>query len=250
MKKILQVCLLILFISGISFSQEMHTFPRSTFLMGSSSGEEDERPQHSVTLSPYKIDTKEVTNKEYNECVQSGKCQPAHYSDGKCYIWSSAGLKKAKIPVYFQQDNRPVVCVSWPQARTYCRAQGKRLPTEAEWENAATAQGKREYSILTSPSSKSARFQSGSSAPVGSFPKGYAQLSDMCGNSWEWVYDRYEKEFYSYSSSENPKGPGVGRFRVIRGGGWYSTSEQLRGRNRHWFAPEVGEVSIGFRCAR
>ena len=249
MKKYL-LTMMVMGLCLFTVSQEMQHILGGSFDMGSNNGEVDEKPIHSVTLSSFKIDKHEVSNREYDACVQSGKCQPAHYTDGKCYIWSSEGLKKTKIPTYFQQANRPVVCVSWQQARAYCRAQGKRLPTEAEWEYAATAKGGSEYSIGRSPSSTSARFQSGSSAPVKSFPQGYAQLSDMCGNSWEWVYDRYEKEYYSYSERNNPKGPRVGRFRVIRGGGWYSALSQLRGKNRHWFAPEVGEVSIGFRCAQ
>lgn len=240
---------LIVFTTVIS-AQEMVSLKGGSFKMGSSKGGEDEKPEHLVTLSPYSIDKYEVTNEQYDACVKKGRCKPAHYTDGKCYIWSQSGLKKTQVPSYFKQPSRPVVCVSWMQARDYCKAQGKRLPTEAEWEYAATAGGNKEYSTKNAPSPAIARYKSGSTAPVGSFPDGYGQLKDMCGNSWEWVNDRYEKEYYQFSPEHNPKGPGVGRFRVIRGGGWYSSVAQLRGKNRHWFAPEAGEASIGFRCAK
>jgi formylglycine-generating enzyme required for sulfatase activity len=70
----------------------------------------------------------------------------------------------------------------------------------------------------------------------------------MTGNAWEWTRDRYQRDLYAFADSVDPRAPEVGRYCTIRGGGWYSGPAQLRIKNRHWFAPEVGEVSIGFRC--
>jgi formylglycine-generating enzyme required for sulfatase activity len=75
-------------------------------------------------------------------------------------------------------------------------------------------------------------------------------LFDMTGNVWQWTLDHYSPDYYSVSPQADPQGAEVGQYRVIRGGGWYSTPDQLTIRNRHWFEPNFGEVSIGFRCAR
>ena len=242
------VTILILFSFITISAQSMVSLDGGRFLMGSSTGAENEQPKHTVILSPFSIDVHEVTNQEYQECVSKGGCSQAHYSDGKCYIWSSEGLKKTTPPSFFKENQRPVVCISWQQATAYCRWKGKKLPTEAQWEYAATG-GTKRYNI-SSVSHSTARYQSGSTAPVEQFPAGYNQLYDMCGNAWEWTRDRYEEQYYHYSPTKNPQGPVVGRFRTIRGGGWYSSLKQLSSRNRHWFAPEVGEVSIGFRCVK
>lgn len=229
----------------------MVSVPAGSFSMGSASGgEADEKPVHTVTVSGFKLDKHEVTNAEYNRCVNSGKCKKAHYTDGRCMVWSNGGLRKIKtVPMRFREDDKPVVCVSWQQARAYCRSQGKRLPTEAEWEKAATGSGQRSYSV-GSISTATVNYNAKETTNVGSFTAGSYGLKDMNGNVWEWVHDRYERDYYKYSEKKDPKGPPVSRFRVIRGGGFYSDSKKSRSRNRHWFAPEAGEVSIGFRCAK
>ena len=72
----------------------------------------------------------------------------------------------------------------------------------------------------------------------------------MTGNVWEWTQDRYQRDYYKYSEGKATSGPPVGRYRTIRGGGWYSGRKQLRVKNRQWFVPECGEVSIGIRCVK
>ncbi len=233
-------------------AEEMVTVPAGSFIMGGNSGESDEKPAHEVFLPAFKIDKHEVSRKEYEECVKSGRCKPAHYSDGKCHMWTSKGPKKVRVPSKYQSPNYPVVCVSWYQARDYCRTKGKRLPTEAEWEKAALAGTKNKYAWGDSnpSSSQCATPSSGAPSSVGSFSANKYQIKDMTGNVWEWVNDRYERDYYHHSDKTSPKGPPVGRFRVIRGGGWYSGVKQLRIKNRQWFVGEGGEVSVGFRCAK
>jgi formylglycine-generating enzyme required for sulfatase activity len=246
----IKIGLLFIVLMSVSFA-DMKAIGSGSFEMGNSTGEDDEKPVHSVTLSSYSIDKKEITNEDYDKCVKSGSCSKAHYTDSTCFVWSSKGLKKTKMPARFAESSKPVVCVSWYQARKYCKWAGKRLPSEAEWEYAATNGGKQGYSTGEStPSKDAAQYKQRETAKTGSFSTGAYDLSDMCGNGWEWVNDRYESEYYRYSEKKNPKGPAVGRFRVVRGGGWYSSSAQLRGSNRHWFAPEAPEASVGFRCAK
>jgi iron(II)-dependent oxidoreductase len=85
---------------------------------------------------------------------------------------------------------------------------------------------------------------------TGSFPPNPWGLYDMTGNVWEWTGDHYQPDYYESSEPDDPRGPEVGQYRVIRGGGWYSTGLQLRIKNRLWFDPNYGEISIGFRCAK
>lgn len=237
--------LLTLTLLSTLWAGEMVSVSGGTFTMGSTNGAADEKPATKVTVSSFKIDKNEVSNGDYEKCVKSGKCRPAHYKDGKCTIQSSRGLKKSKVTSSaFIAADKPVVCVTWAQARTYCRAQGKRLPTEAEWEYVATRAGSQEYSNSSMVVAKK------SPAAVTSGTPGAYGVYHLNGNVWEWVNDRYERDYYKYMEKKNPKGPSVSRFRSIRGGGWYSDRKRSRSRNRQWYAPEVGEVSIGFRCAK
>lgn len=228
------------------FAGEMVSIPAGSFKMGSDKGKANERPVHRVSLSSFKIDKYEVSNREYEKCVKSGRCTPAHYKNGRCTVWSKGTLRKTKMknPDYIAPD-KPVVCVSWVQARTYCRAQGKRLPTEAEWEYVATNAGRQEYSTSGTKTLQRKKPDAVTANSAGAYG-----VHNMNGNVSEWVNDRYEADYYKYSAKKNPKGPSVSRFRSIRGGGWYSNKSQSRSKRRHWFAPEAGEVSIGIRCAK
>src|SRR5512133_3754643 len=69
-----------------------------SFTMGSVTGADDERPEHVVTLSSFKADKTEVTEAAYDACVQSGKCTPAHYTDGKCKVWKDGTFVNVLVP--------------------------------------------------------------------------------------------------------------------------------------------------------
>lgn len=244
------LCCYILCILVCGPCAQMVTIPGGSFQMGSSRGEIDETPVHTVRLSEFRMDQYEVTKAEYDSCVADGACTRAHYSDGRCIMWTSSGPEKVRVPKHLISPGFPVVCVDWYQARQYCRYKKKRLPTEAEWEFAALGGGDRTYSWGDEPPGAERCPSAPRSSPVkpGRYaPNGYG-LYDMTGNVWEWTSDRYAKDYYSESDTVNPEGPSVGRYRVIRGGGWYSGAQQLRVRNRQWFAPEYGEVSVGIRC--
>ncbi len=229
---------------------QMVTIPGGTFEMGGTKGERDETPVHRVTVASFKMDRYEVTKASYDSCIAQGACTQAHYFDGKCIMWSASGLRKVRVPRQHISPERSVVCVDWYQARQYCQLKGKRLPTEAEWEYAALGGDSGTYSWGNERPDQGKYPAPPANGPVkpGKYePNGYG-LYDMTGNVWEWTSDRYGQSYYEESEKENPKGPSVGRYRVIRGGGWYSGTQQLRVRNRQWFVPEYGEVSVGFRC--
>jgi len=242
----------LIFISATMAGAQMAAVPGGTFTMGSESGAANESPSHDVTLSPFSIDKTEVTFAQYDSCVTTQKCSPPHYDDGACVIWTNDGFRHVRVPLGFRDPQFPVVCVTWFQAEQYCLSKGKKLPTEAQWEYAAGAGRTVAYAWGDAAPSPSRCTQPSLLHPekTGSFAPNPLGLYDMTGNVWEWTQDHYSPDYDSVSSGQDPAGADVGQYRSIRGGGWYSDASQLRVQNRHWFEPNFGEVSIGFRCVK
>jgi formylglycine-generating enzyme len=226
--------------------------PAGRFVMGGEGGEPDERPAHTVVLNAFRIDRYEVTFAEYDSCVARGACTPAHYDDGQCLMLAPPGFRKVTVPDKYRSPRRPVVCVTWQQARAYCRSRGKRLPTEAEWEYAASAGAAPRYAWGgDSPSpDRCTPVSHMSPRDVGAYTPNAWGLHDMTGNVWEWTNDWYQRDYYAVSDTLDPRGSSVGQYRVVRGGGWYGGVSQLRVRNREPFQPTSAEASVGFRCAQ
>jgi formylglycine-generating enzyme required for sulfatase activity len=231
---------------------QMREIPGGTFTMGTSNQKVNESPEHQVALSTFSMDIHEVTKAQYDSCVGAGACTQAHENDGKCVAWNGRGFVRVRIPRQEPSSQTPVICVTWYQARDYCNYKGKKLPSEAQWEYAALAGGNALYTWGKERPDASSCTQASEGKPkrAGSFAANAWGLFDMTGNVWEWVNDRYQYDYYLTSETSDPPGPDAGQYRVIRGGGWYSGPEQLRIRNRHWFEPNFGEVSVGFRCAK
>ena len=197
-----------------------------------------ESPQHSVTLGDLWIDRTEVSNGQYQKCVEAGKCPGAGCSAGSSY----------------NAADQPVVCVSWEDAVAYCAWAGARLPTEAEWEKAARGTDGWVYPWGNEePDCSRLNYAGciGKPSEVGSYASGaspYGAL-DMAGNVWEWVSDWYGAGYYAGSPRENPIGPGSGEYRVIRGGSWSFVSGYVRAAVRSWYDPTYLDIYLGFRCA-
>lgn len=243
---------LLLLLAVSSVGGQMRLLSGATYNMGSTSGEADELPVHAVSLSGFGLMTRLVTEEAYDSCVARGHCTPAHYDDGSCKVWAGNKFIATVVPASARNPAYPVVCVTWQQAIAYCKAQRMRLPTEAQWEYAARAGSTTPYPWGTAaPTAAQSVFgRDNQPAVVGSCTPNRWDLFDMLGNAWEWTADYYDPTSYSRAESTDPPGPDVGLYRVIRGGGWYSTPEQLTVSNRHWFSPNFAEVSIGFRCAQ
>ena len=212
--------------------------PAGEFIMGSDKGKDDEKPPRKVLLSAYYIDRYEVTNLQYQRCVQAKVCgEPQKF-------------------LVNQSPSAPVVGVSYNDARTYCEWVHKRLPTEAEWEKAASQKNRNtEYPWGDErPDCTRANFVECDLKikEVGSFIKGASGygIMDMAGNVAEWVADWYDKNAYLTMNTTNPKGPLTGTYRVIRGGSFKSTALDLRKSNRMYALPSERLMTVGFRCAR
>ena len=223
---------------------EFRLVPAGEFLMGSADSDKDaggdEKPQHRVYLDAYYIGRYPVTNKQYARLIQdTGYKTPEDWDE-----------KQTK-------ESYPVVNVSWHDAQAYCEWAGLRLPTEAEWEKAASwdakAGRKRLYpwgdkwdagQCNTSEGGKGGTTPVGAYSPAGDSPYGCA---DMAGNVWEWVADWYGEGYYKVSPGRNPLGPDSGDSRVLRGGSWYVTRYRARSAYRSRNYPDVFDY-WGFRC--
>jgi formylglycine-generating enzyme required for sulfatase activity len=223
---------------------EMVYVPAGSFNMGSSAGPADEQPEHSVYLDAFWIDKTEVTNAMYSLCVQSGSCL-------KPYNQSNTHFNYYPDPTY---ADYPVIDLKWSSAEAYCAWAGRRLPTEAEWEKAARGTDGRAYpwgNILPNSSLLNFNNPAGDTVRVGSYPQGaspYGAL-DMAGNVTEWVADWYDAGYYAVSPQSNPAGPADGQFKVLRGGSWHSDVYSIRSADRHYLAPDIRDIVVGFRCA-
>ena len=223
----------------------MVSIPAGEFTMGSQDGDADERPAHKVYVDSFSIDVYEVTVGQYAEFLRSGEVRAP--LDWKT-INQSANQK------------RPVANVDWADAVAYCKWAGKRLPTEAEWEKAARGTDGRIYPWGNDPPTplhanygKMGSHDYETLAPVGTLEVGKSPygIYDMAGNVWEWVSDWYDNDYYKNSPQQNPGGPSMGGFKVIRGGSWTSSPRNLRSADRYWDPPSFRSLYFpGFRCAK
>ena len=223
--------------------------PAGTFMMGSpeGTGEPDERPQHKVYLNEYYIDQYEVTVERYHHFLKVKNRGAPKY-------WDQVELSR--------DGQKPVVRITWYDARAYCQWAGKRLPTEAEWEKAARGPDNRTYPWgETKPNFSTANFGKAYEPrkayaeklrAVGSYERGKSpyEAYDMAGNVWEWVADWYEQYYYQTSPKTNPQGPSSDNFKVRRGGSWGNDPTDLRSALRGRLLPLRRSAAVGVRCAQ
>ena len=249
--------------SSKSAGRNMVFVEGGTFQMGSNEGESDEKPVHSVTVSSFYIGKYEVTQDEYRSIT--GK-NPSHFKGESLPVenvsWYDAveycntlSRREGLSPAYNINKSRKdsnnkdksdklkwTVTVNW-------KANGYRIPTEAEWEYAARG-GKR---------SKGYKFAGGDNGwnldnsgykthPVGKRSANEIGLYDMSGNIWEWCWDWYGS--YSSSSQRDPKGPDSGSYRVKRGGSWFVPASSCQSASRNFHHVYFRHYSYGFRVLR
>lgn len=230
--------------------------PEGEFIMGTnevqSKSHLDSRPAHKVYLNAYLIDKTEVTNQQYKKFLDASPNYPIPtYWDNNTRVFPA------------ERGNHPVVYVSWQDAMAYCQWAGKRLPTEAEWEKAASWdwQTNQKYTWpwgnVWDDRKANTYFGPQTTTPVGSYPRGASPYGvlDMAGNVWEWVADWYDANYYSNSPYQNPLGPDSGLHHILRGGSWYNLNDSAWTHNRKYYGPTLRTVPnheyiIGFRCAR
>ncbi len=216
----------------------------ATFAMGSSDpkAQANERPRHVETVGPFWLDKTEVTVGAYRACVESHACNvPA-----KSSTWCTYDLGDPQLPVS---------CVHWRDAEAFCRAGGKRLPRESEWELAARGTKGAKYPwrgptiscyfAATMVNDTTGRSCTKGPSRVGGHPGGATPngIFDLAGNLEEWTGDWYVENLAHGA-------PAAGAAHVLKGGGWQSGPSQARGAARNWGSSAEGGPNVGFRCAK
>ncbi|MDD5210626.1 MAG: SUMF1/EgtB/PvdO family nonheme iron enzyme [Elusimicrobiales bacterium] len=226
------------------------TIPGGKFMMGTDSGGfEDSKPVHKVAIKTFKMSKTAVTVEQYAECVIKGGCTEP--DTGNYCNWGKPG-----------RQLHPVNCVDWYQARAYAKFKGARLPSEAEWEYAATSGGRnQEYPWGNDEPTcdKAVMFGKGvfgcgknSTMPVCSNTAGNTAqgLCDMAGNVRQWVQDSYQ-DSYKGAPTDGSAFEAADSYRVMRGGSFYDLdASYLRADFRNSLDPGRRGVNVGFRLAR
>jgi iron(II)-dependent oxidoreductase len=236
---------------------------------------DNERPRHVVRLRPFWIDVAPVTSGEYLAFMEAGGYRRREFWTDEGWSWlGEAGVSS---PKHWTEDGgwrtrtmnvdrpldpaRPVCHVSWHEAQAYACFAGKRLPTEAEWEAAASwdpAAGiQRLYPWGDEPwSPELANLDqlAFDTAPVGAYPRNVSPIGchGMIGDVWEWTASDFlgYPGFEAFPYQEYSELFFGAEYKVLRGGSWATRPGAVRATFRNWDYPVRRQIFSGFRCAR
>lgn len=250
--------------------------PGGTFLLGALRNTgfhfDNEKWAHAVEIRPFRIARVAVTNKQYLEFVREGGYRRREWWPAEGWLWREQA--QAEAPRYWVEkagawrerrftdwagleDDLPVMHVNWHEANAYCGYAGRRLPSEAEWEFAASFCGdgaKRHYPWGNAAGdAKQANLDAGGRVPVGGFGGGdsFGGCRQMLGNVWEWTsspflpYPGFVCDPYREYSE-----PWFGAHKVLRGGSFATPARLVHNTWRNFYTADRGDVFAGFRtCA-
>ena len=256
--------------------------PGGLFVLGAERKDEfifdNEKWGHEVSVAPFKISKYAVSNEQYLEFVEAGGYLDEKHWDETSWRWCKDN--NLQYPVYWKKDsdsrwyekefnqwnplelNRAVIHVSWYEAQAYCKWSQRRLPTEQEWEFAASCDPnseKENYFQKCNSGKHDLEYyanldgQQLGTVDVTAFPEGESAFGcrQMFGNVWEWTsstfspYPGFSPDWYTEYSR-----PLFGATKVLRGGAWTTRSRMLRNTLRNYYGPDRNDVFAGFRtCA-
>jgi iron(II)-dependent oxidoreductase len=240
---------------------------------------DNERPVHQLKLPAFWIDTFPVTNSAYAEfLVDDGYTQDRWWSaEGRAWLreslavaplgWTRQGTTWLRTRFGRLEEvppDEPVQHVCWYEADAYARWAGKRLPTEQEWEKAASwdpISGRaRRFpwgDDAPGPQHASLAFTGAGTlkpAPVGALPESASAygVQQLIGDVWEWTSSTFQPwpGFRAFPYREYSEVFFGADYRVLRGGAWASAPEAVRATFRNWDYPIRRQIFAGFRCAR
>lgn len=258
---------------------DMVLFPGGSVELGTddrSAAYDNERPRHVVDLAPFWIDVTPVTNGQYLDFVEAGGYQRRELWTDEGWRWlSEAGVSAPKHwtkeadgwttrtmdlvrPV---DPARPVCHVCYHEADAYARFVGRRLPTEAEWEGAASwnpaTSARQRYSWGDQPwTPELANLDqlAFDTAPVGAYPDNVSPIGcyGMMGDVWEWTSTDFHgyPGFEAFPYQEYSEAFFGSEYKVLRGGSWATRPGAVRATFRNWDYPVRRQIFSGFRCAR
>ncbi len=293
--------------AAIDQAMNMVRIPGGVFMMGDTFGDnqyEDEKPVHEVEIAPFMLAKYAVTWADFAQFIEKTKYATDAEQKGGSYLWDAKQGKWELTPGVTwrcgvdgrtrpaSEGNHPVLHVSWNDALAYCnwlsasqglqavyqtqnpaqcnwQALGFRLPSEAEWEYAASMgngkktrfghgqdiansqnlnfraikETKKDYSLVGEYRQNT--------VPVGSLdsPNGFG-LHEMSSNVNEWCWDWFDEKYYEKSPRNDPRGPETGSGRVLRGGSWFNDPQDCRVADRDNGSPDDRSSNVGFRLAR
>lgn len=226
---------------------EMISIPGGKFLMGApveeEMSQEDERPQHIVTIKSFFIGRYPITQAQWRVI--------AHCPRINRHLEPS--------PSYFKGDNLPVERVNWYQVQEFCARLSQkigrkyRLPTEAEWEYACRAGTSTPFHFGETITAELANYKGmccKQTTDVGSFPANGFGLCDMHGLVWEWCEDYEHGDYYDAPSDGSAWfKDGNEEYRVLRGGSWDCPPDLCRSASRFSEMATITDNNFGFRVA-
>jgi serine/threonine protein kinase/formylglycine-generating enzyme required for sulfatase activity len=226
-----------------ALSGDMVLMPGGEFVIGSN--DDPNNLPHIVAQPDFYIDSKEVTNVAYLTCADVSGCTLPSSLD------SATHQGYATTPEF---NYHPVVHVSWQQASFFCEQYGKRLPSEAEWEKAAswnTANHTKAIwpwgDLFDAERLNSAEGGRGDTVAVATFRADLDGTFDMAGNVAEWTSSLFKP--YPYDPADGREDAQAAGARVVRGGSWAQPQGEVRTYARQATTPDTTSNTIGFRCA-
>ena len=257
---------------------ELIEIPAGACTLGAAAGGfayDNERPRHRTDVRGYLIGRTPITNGTYLTFVEGGGYQRREWWSDEGWAWKeeyditrpggwtadlSAEWRLSKAEPL--DHHRPVVHISWFEADAFARAHDARLPTESEWEKAATWDQEygraRTYPWGENPPAAGVHANldqlGGAPAPVGSHPAGASPYGclGMIGDVWEWTASNFSAYpgFVAYPYREYSEvffGPD---YKVLRGGSWASRARVLTAAFRNWDYPQRRQIFAGLRIAK
>lgn len=230
---------------------------------------DNERPRQAVTLAPFRIGRTPVTNASWLTFTEGGGYQRREWWDDETWAWKEQ--YDITRPLHWERrpdgswcehtacgpreldPARPVCHVSWFEAAAFARAHDARLPTEAEWEAAATWDRLLGAGVWPGEGAAHLGQDAFDTAPVGAHPGGESDCGalDLIGNVWEWTasefggYPGFQAHPYR-EYSEVFFGQG---YRVLRGGSWATQARVATPSFRNWDLPQRRQIFAGVRLA-
>jgi gamma-glutamyl hercynylcysteine S-oxide synthase len=255
---------------------ETVTVPAGRFEMGATDdgfAYDNERPRHERELTTFEIGRAAITNATFLSFVEGGGYQrrtlwseeawawKEQYDISRPLHWSGDGREWRVTGWEPLHPDRPVVHVSWFEADAFARAHDARLPTEAEWEKAATwdreTGAARPYPWGDEPPAtehSNLGQRAFGTAPAGAHPAGASPCGclGMLGDVWEWTASEFQgyPGFRAHPYREYSEVFFGGGYRVLRGGSWASTARVATPTFRNWDFPQRRQIFSGLRIAR